>query len=61
LRVDLVGMGADPGDENFTAIILGSLPLSYDPYLSAITATSTVMGQTLSPDDLIRGLNEEAD
>ena len=61
LRTDLIGMGADPGDENFTAIILGSLPPSYDPYLSAITATSTILGKTLSPDDLIRGLNEEAD
>ncbi|KAF7333873.1 Retrovirus-related Pol polyprotein from transposon TNT 1-94 [Mycena venus] len=33
LRTDLIGMGTDPGDENFTAIILGSLPPSYDPYL----------------------------
>ncbi|KAJ7674305.1 hypothetical protein B0H17DRAFT_1208107 [Mycena rosella] len=54
-------MGADPGDDNFTAIILGSLPPSYDPYLSATTATSTFLGQTLAPDDLICGLNEEAD
>jgi hypothetical protein len=61
LHTDLIGMGADPGDENFTAIILGSLPPSFDPYLSAITATSTLLGKTLSPDDLIRGLNEEAD
>ncbi|KAF7345981.1 Retrovirus-related Pol polyprotein from transposon TNT 1-94 [Mycena venus] len=61
LRTDLIGMGADPGDDNFTAIILGLLPPSYDPYLSAIMATSTLLAKTLSPDDLIRGLNEEAD
>lgn len=61
LRTDLIGMGANPGDKNFTAIILGSLPPSYDPYLSAITATSTLLAKVLSPDDLIRGLNEEAD
>jgi hypothetical protein len=61
LRTNLIGMGADPGDENFTAIILGSLPPSYDPYLSAITAMSTLLAKVLSPDDLIHGLNEEAD
>ncbi|KAJ7907510.1 hypothetical protein B0H13DRAFT_2332328 [Mycena leptocephala] len=56
-----LGMGADPGDDNFTAIILGSLPPSYDPYLSAITATSTLLATTLSPDDLIRANKSKKD
>jgi hypothetical protein len=33
IREDLISMGADPGDDNFIAILLGSLPISYDPYL----------------------------
>ena len=33
-------MGAGPTDEDFIAIIMGSLPISYDPYLTALSATS---------------------
>jgi hypothetical protein len=49
IREDLISMGADPGDDNFIAILLGSLPISYDPYLAALTATSALLTTTLTP------------
>ncbi|KAJ7495247.1 hypothetical protein FB451DRAFT_1477843 [Mycena latifolia] len=36
MRADLIAMSTDPGDENFVAIVLGSLPASYETYLSAL-------------------------
>jgi hypothetical protein len=54
-------MGADPGDDNFIAILLGSLPASYDPYLAALTATSALLNQTIDPDTYIRGISDEAE
>jgi hypothetical protein len=41
-------MGADPGDENVVAILLGSLPNSYDPYLATLTVTSSLLSTTLT-------------
>nr|GAT43935.1 polyprotein [Mycena chlorophos] len=61
LRTDLVGMSADPGNDNFIAIVMGSLPISYDPYLAALTATATVSNTILSPDDVIQALSQEYD
>jgi hypothetical protein len=60
LREELTAMGADPGDDNFIAILLGSLPASYDPYLAALTATSVLLNQTIDPDTYIHGINDEA-
>src|ERR1700761_4530966 len=61
LREELIAMSADPGDDNFIAILLGSLPTSYDPYLAALTATSALLNQTIDPDTYIRGIGDEAD
>ena len=52
-------MGHLPSDDDFYAIILGSLPPSYDPYISAVSATSSVTGTTLSADDLMLTITEE--
>ena len=58
MREDLAAMG-QPLDENnfyviiFYVIILGSLPPSYDPYISTVSATSSVLGKTVSADDLM--------
>jgi hypothetical protein len=60
-REDLIVMGADPGDDNFITMLLGSLLSSYDPYLAALTATSMLLTQKLSPDIYIRGISDEAD
>ncbi|KAI0634841.1 hypothetical protein C8Q77DRAFT_1104310 [Trametes polyzona] len=38
---------------------MGSMPTSYEPYLSAISATSRISGNVLSPDELMEALTEE--
>jgi hypothetical protein len=60
-REDLIAMGAGPTDEDFIAIIMGSLPMSYDPYLAALSATSSLLSTSLTPDAYIRGIQDEAD
>lgn len=59
MREDLAAMGNTPSDDDFYAIILGSLPLSFDPYISAVNATSSVLGTTLSSDDLMLTVTDE--
>ncbi|THH02199.1 hypothetical protein EW026_g594 [Hermanssonia centrifuga] len=59
MQENLAAMGHPLSDDNFYAIILGSLPSSYKPYISAVTATSSVLGTTLSPNDLMLTLTEE--
>ena len=53
MREDLASMGGSIDDEDFTSIILGSIPQSYDTYIAAITATSSLMDKTLLPTNLI--------
>ena len=52
-------MGQKLEDSDFYAIIMGSLPGSYDPYISAVNATLSVLGTTLSANDLILTVTEE--
>ena len=59
MREDLAAMGESVTDDDFYAIIMGSLPSSYDPYLSALNATSSVLGTQLSADDLMLSITEE--
>jgi hypothetical protein len=59
MREDLSSMGEPLTDTDFYAIIMGSLPSSYDPYLSALNATSSVLGAHLSSDDLMLSITEE--
>jgi Reverse transcriptase (RNA-dependent DNA polymerase)/gag-polypeptide of LTR copia-type len=59
MREDLASMGETLTENDFYAIIMGSLPSSYDPYLSALNATSSVLGTHLSPDDLMLSIIEE--
>jgi hypothetical protein len=61
MREDLAAMGHTPGDDEFYAIILGSLPYSFEPFISALNATSSVMGTILSPDELMQALTDEYD
>ncbi len=61
IHEDLIAMGADPGDDNFVAIVLGSLPASFETYLSALTGTSTLLGMALNPDMVLQGISDEAD
>jgi hypothetical protein len=54
LREDLIAIGAEIADEDFIAIIMGSLPLSYDPYLVAMSAATTYTRITLNPETYLR-------
>ena len=51
-------MGQSPSDDGFYAIMMGSMPVSYGPYISAISATSRVTGTILSPDELMEALTD---
>jgi len=61
MREDLASMGHAPGDDELYAIILGSLPYSFEPFISALNATSSVLGTILSPDDLMQAFTDEYD
>ena len=58
---DLALMGGSISDEDFTSIILRSIPQSYDLYIAAITATSSLLNKTLSLTNLIDAICDEAD
>ena len=59
MREDLAAMGQLLDKNDFYTIILSSLPTSYDPYISAVSATSSVLGKTVSADDLMLTVTEE--
>src|ERR1700678_4098222 len=61
MREDLASMGGSISDEDFTSMILGSIPQSYNTYIAAITATSSLLNQTLSSTNLIDVIRDEAD
>ena len=59
MREDLAAMGQKLEDTDFYAIVMGSLPSSYDPYISAVNATLSVLERTLSADDLMLTVTEQ--
>jgi len=61
MREDLAAMGHSPTDDDFYAIVIGSLPPSYDPFISAINATSSVIGNFMSPDEAMKAITDEYD
>ena len=61
MRKELAALSESIPDQDFAAIILGSLPKSYDTYLSAITATLSVLGKEVNPDALILSVIDEYD
>ena len=48
-------------EPDFLAIVLGSLPKSYNQFLSAVTATASVLKQELNPEDLMQTIIDEFD
>ena len=50
---DLEVLGDELNDEDFSAMLVGSLSWSYNSYLSAITVTLSVLGTKLTPDALM--------
>ena len=61
MREDLSSMGHPPSEDDFYAIVIGSLPPVYDPFISALNATSSVLGTFLTPDDLMQTISNEYD
>ena len=61
MQEDLASMGGSILDEGFISIILGSILQSYDTYIAAITAMSSLLNQTLSLTNLIDVICDEAD
>ncbi|KIY61106.1 hypothetical protein CYLTODRAFT_363285, partial [Cylindrobasidium torrendii FP15055 ss-10] len=60
-REDLSAMDADLDDDDFVTIVLGSLPASWENYLTALTTTTTTMGTDLTPEVMMQGISGEAD
>ena len=50
---DLAALGDDHDDEDFSAVLLGLPPQSYDSYLSANTTALSVLGTKLTLDALM--------
>jgi hypothetical protein len=61
MREELASLGTSLSEQDFSATILGSLPKSYDQFISAVTATASVLKQELNPDDLIQTIIDEYD
>ena len=53
IRENLASMGQPPTDSDFYTAVLGSLPSLYENYISAVIATSSVLGKTLTANELI--------
>src|SRR6266536_611198 len=60
LRDELAGMGATVSDEEFSSIILGSLPLTYRTYLAPIVKAAEFAGTKIHPEKLLHTIVEEA-
>ena len=61
MREELASLGTILSEQDFSAIILGSLPKSYDQFLSAVMATASVLKQDLDPEDLMQTIIDEYD
>ena len=61
LKEQLEGMGAPVSDPSFAAMIRKSLPASYRPLLQTLSATARVNKKTLTSDQIISAIHEEAD
>jgi hypothetical protein len=59
LRQIMAGMGAIVDDEDYTAIIMGSLPDSYRPIISALEAATGYSSKVVTAQELITAVNVE--
>ncbi|KAG2047592.1 hypothetical protein BDR06DRAFT_855845, partial [Suillus hirtellus] len=60
-KEQLSSLGHVPTDESFAAMIMSSLPASYDPHLSALTASAKVSSIKLTSDVLMSTIIDEYD
>jgi hypothetical protein len=61
LREELASMGKVVDDNEFASILLGSLPPSYEPTISAINAAADQTGTAVTSDRVIRLVTDEYD
>jgi hypothetical protein len=61
MQEDLASMGHPPAEDDFYGIVIGSLPPSYDLFISTLNATSSILGAFISPDDLMHTITDEYD
>ena len=61
MREGLASLREDIKEADFAAILIGSLPKTYDTYLSAIMATMNVLRKALNPDALLQCVGDEYD
>ncbi|KIK17966.1 hypothetical protein PISMIDRAFT_48262, partial [Pisolithus microcarpus 441] len=61
LREQLTALGQSIGDEDFTAIILSSLPTSYDSNIAAMTSSALISQKDLKSDFIMKILLNEYD
>ena len=61
LREQLSAMGKDVDDDEYSSILLGSLPPSFESTISAINAASDLSGTDITPDTVTRLASDEYD
>ena len=61
LKEQFEGMGAPVSDASFAAMIRKSLPASYRPLLQTLSAAARINSKTLTSDQTIASVHEEAD
>jgi len=61
MRKDLAAMGHAPSEDNFYAIILGSLPKSFESFISALNATASILGSNITCDNLMKAVTDDYD
>ena len=57
----LGSMGITISDDDYLAILLGSLPVCYDSTISSMTTTTSLQQKTLTPDTIICVISDEYD
>jgi hypothetical protein len=61
MHEELAGMGGAPDAQEFLTILLGLLPKTYRPLLTAITTAASIAKQTLTANDVSLWIMEEYD
>lgn len=61
IRESLAAMGVTLTEDDLSAVITTSLPVSFDPFISSLTAAEDVTGVALTPEALIQSIVREAD
>ena len=61
MREELASLSNALSNPDFSTTILGSLPKSYDQFLSTVTTTASILKQELNSEDLMQSIIDEYD